>query len=237
MKTVLKSKVLFIFLMILCLFVVGCGGDNPAGGKSNYNEANYTLYGVPTFETQLTLEEARAALTEASNYFATVKSYSYTQTLVGSSEEDYEYQGTTKIDVTGTSPMASIELTGSNDFAFYVADNKAYFNYDGYKVFYELESDLSNIIDATEESIGAFSSFKAEDITAENMVFAGVDKDKSTVIKYNLGESSFVVVVISEKKIMKVMHYNEDSIEYIANYDYTAVTVTLPTDLSEYKQK
>ena len=133
--------------------------------------------------------------------------------------------------------MASIELTGSNDFAFYVANNNAYFNYDGYKVFYELESDLSNIIDATEESIGAFSSFKAEDITAENMVFAGVDKDKSTVIKYNLGESSFVVVVISEKKIMKVMHYNEESIEYIANYDYTAVTVTLPTDLSEYKQK
>ncbi len=237
MKTVLKSKVLFIFLMILCLFVVGCGGDNPDGGKSNYNEANYTLYGVPTFESQLTLEEAKAALTEASNYLATVKSYSYTQTLSGSYDADYEYQGTTKIDVTGATPMASIELSGTNDFAFYVANNKAYFNYDGYKVFYELESGLSNIIEATEESLGAFSSFNASDITTENMVFAGIDKDKSTVIKYNLTEASFVVVVISDKKIMKVMHYNEDGIEYIANYDYTAVTVTLPTDLSTYVQK
>ena len=237
MKTVLKSKVLFIFLMILCLFVVGCGGDNPEGGKSNYNEANYTLYGIPTFESQLTLEEVKAAITEASNYLATVKSYSYTQTLVGSYDADYEYQGTTKIDVTGATPMASIELSGTNDFAFYVANNKAYFNYDGYKVFYELESDLSNIIEATEASIGAFSGFAAEDITSENMVFAGVDKDKSTVIKYNLSEASFVVVVISDKKIMKVMHYNEEGIEYIANYDYTAVTVTLPSDLSSYVQK
>ena len=237
MKTILKNKVLFIFLAILCLFVVGCGGDNPEGGKSNYNEANYTLYGVPTFESQLTLEEAKAAMIEASNYLASAKSYSYTQTLVGSYDSDYEYQGTTKIDVTGETPKASIELTGTNDFAFYVSDNKAYFNYDGYKVFYEIESDLSNIIETTSESIGAFSSFAADDITAENMVFAGVDKDKSTVIKYNLSEASFVVVVISDKKIMKVMHYNEEGIEYIANYDYTAVTITLPSDLSSYVQK
>lgn len=236
MKTILRNKLLIIMIFVLCLFVVGCGGD-PEGPKSNYNEANYTLYGQPTLEKNLTLEETKKALDDAANFLATTKSYSYTQTIHGIYDSEYNYQGVTKIDVTGETPMASIELSGTNTFAFYVANNKAYFNYDGYKTSYDIESDLSNIIEETESSIGAFSSFDSESITSENLVYAGVDKDLSTIIKYNIEEGTFAVIVISEGKIMKVMYSNSDGQEYIANYDYNKVTVVLPSDLSEYSVK
>lgn len=234
MKTILRNKFLIIMIFVLCLFIVGCGGENPEKPKSNYNEANYTLYGQPTLEKNLTLEETKKALDEAANFLATTKSYSYTQTLHGIYDSEYNYQGVTKIDVSGDTPMASIELTGTNNFAFYVANNKAYFNYDGYKTSYDIESDLSNIIESTESSIGAFSAFDSEDITSENLAFAGVDKDQSTIIKYNIAEGTFAVIVISEGKIMKVMYSNADGQEYIANYDYNKVTVVLPSDLSDY---
>lgn len=236
MKTILRNKLLIIMIFVLCLFVVGCGGE-PEGPKSNYNEANYTLYGQPTLEKNLTLEETKKALDDAANFLATTKSYSYTQTIHGIYDSEYNYQGVTKIDVTGETPMASIELSGTNTFAFYVANNKAYFNYDGYKTSYDIESDLSNIIEETESSIGAFSSFDSESITSENLVYAGVDKDLSTIIKYNIEEGTFAVIVISEGKIMKVMYSNSDGQEYIANYDYNKVTVVLPSDLSEYSVK
>lgn len=236
MKTILRNKLLIIMIFVLCLFVVGCGGK-PEGPKSNYNEANYTLYGQPTLEKNLTLEETKKALDEAANFLATTKSYSYTQTLHGIYDSEYNYQGVTKIDVTGETPMASIELSGTNTFAFYVANNKAYFNYDGYKTSYDIESDLSNIIEETESSIGAFSSFDSESITSENLVYAGVDKDLSTIIKYNIEEGTFAVIVISEGKIMKVMYSNSDGQEYIANYDYNKATVVLPSDLSDYSVK
>lgn len=233
MKTILKNKALFIFLLILCLFMVGC---NTGGGyQKKYDEANYTLYGEPTFEKTLTLEEAKQALNSATNYFATAKSYSYSQTIYGSYDSEYNYEGVTKIDVSGDSPKASIELTGDEEFAFYVADNKAYLNYNGYKTSYELEEDLSDIIKQTEASIGAFSSFDSESITDENLVFAGVDKDDTTVIKFDLAEGAFAVVVINDGKIMKVMYCGSDGIEYTAKYDYTAVTVELPSDLSSYE--
>lgn len=236
MKTILRNKLLIIMIFVLCLFVVGCGGE-PEGPKSNYNEANYTLYGQPTLEKNLTLEETKKALDDAANFLATTKSYSYTQTIHGIYDSEYNYQGVTKIDVTGETPMASIELSGTNTFAFYVANNKAYFNYDGYKTSYDIESDLSNIIEETESSIGAFSSFDSESITSENLVYAGVDKDLSTIIKYNIEEGTFAVIVISEGKIMKVMYSNSDGQEYIANYDYNKVTVVLPSDLSDYSVK
>lgn len=236
MKTILRNKLLIIMIFVLCLFVVGCGGD-PEGPKSNYNEANYTLYGQPTLEKNLTLEETKKALDDAANFLATTKSYSYTQTIHGIYDSEYNYQGVTKIDVTGETPMASIELSGTNTFAFYVANNKAYFNYDGYKTSYDIESDLSNIIEETESSIGAFSSFDSESITSENLVYAGVDKDLSTIIKYNIEEGTFAVIVISEGKIMKVMYSNSDGQDYIANYDYNKVTVVLPSDLSDYSVK
>lgn len=236
MKTILRNKLLIIMIIVLCLFVVGCGGE-PEGPKSNYNEANYTLYGQPTLEKNLTLEETKKALDDAANFLATTKSYSYTQTIHGIYDSEYNYQGVTKIDVTGETPMASIELSGTNTFAFYVANNKAYFNYDGYKTSYDIESDLSNIIEETESSIGAFSSFDSESITSENLVYAGVDKDLSTIIKYNIEEGTFAIIVISEGKIMKVMYSNSDGQEYIANYDYNKVTVVLPSDLSDYSVK
>ena len=236
MKTILRNKLLIIMIFVLCLFVVGCGGD-PEGPKSNYNEANYTLYGQPTLEKNLTLEETKKALDDAANFLATTKSYSYTQTIHGIYDSEYNYQGVTKIDVTGETPMASIELSGTNTFAFYVANNKAYFNYDGYKTSYDIESDLSNIIEEAESSIGAFSSFDSESITSENLVYAGVDKDLSTIIKYNIEEGTFAVIVISEGKIMKVMYSNSDGQDYIANYDYNKVTVVLPSDLSDYSVK
>ena len=234
MRTIVKNNLLFILMLILCMFIVGC--ETPAD-KKEYKEANYTLYGEPSFEKQITLDEVKQALKEATNYLATVKSYSYDQTLYGVSESEYTLQGTTKIDVTGESPKASIELTGSGEFAFYITDGKAYLNYDGYKTYYEVETDLSNVIEATESSIGAFSAFDEENITTDNLVFAGEDKDGATVVKYNISTSAFAVIVIFEGKIMKVMHLSDEGVEYIAKYNYSQVTIEFPSDLNEYVAK
>ena len=235
MKTILKNKVLIVLIFILSLFVVGCGEKQPGGSQSNYNEANYTLYGQPTLEKNLTLEELKAALDEASNYLATVKSYSYTQTITGTYDTTYNYQGVTKIDATGETPMASIELTGTNTFACYIANNKAYYNYDGYKFVTELGTDSSNIIEETSATVGAFTQFDSSSITSDNLIYAGVDKDQTTIIKYNIEDGAFVIIVISEAKIMKVMYSGVEGEEYIANYDYNKVTVALPSDLSDYE--
>lgn len=237
MKNILKNKLIFVLVLMLSLFLIGCGEGEPGGKKNDFNEANYTLQTLPTLEKQITLEEAKTALTQASNYLSEIKSYSYTQTLYGIYDSEYNYEGITKIDVTGASPMASVELTGTNDFALYVANNKAYLNYDGHKISYEVDSDLSNIIEAVQPSMGDFTTFNPADITEENLEVAGVDKDEATVIKYQTEDETVITIVIHDNKIMKVMYVNFDGVEYVAKYDYTAVTVTLPSDLDEYEQQ
>ncbi len=229
----LHQNILIVLFLLLSLVLVGCGGPGPDPVKE-YTEETSTWSYVADFEKELTLDEVKAALTTAKAQFATTKSYSYTQELKGEYNSQYSYQGVTKIDVTGSSPKASIELTGTTTYAFYVADNKAYLNYNGYKTAYEVSSDLSDLVDKTQESLGAFVSFDASVITAESLVFAGVDKDDATVIKYQVSEGATVIIVIHTEKIMKVLYSNDDSMEYIAKYDYSPVTITLPADLDSY---
>jgi len=235
MKKLYKSSLLIVIIAV-CLFLVGCGGENPPA-KKEYNEANYTFTSIPTFEKELTIEEVKTALSSAVAYFATAKSYSYTQTMTGEYDSQYNYQGVTKIDVSGSTPKASIELTGTTEYAFYVAEGKAYLNYNGYKICYAVETNLSDLIEKTQGSIGAFVSFDEKNITADNLEFAGEDKDGATVVKYNVSDEASVIIVIHENKIMKVLYANDDSIEYVSKYDYNPVTVTLPSDLDSYVEQ
>lgn len=232
----LHQNIFLVLFLLLGLVLVGCGGPEPEPVKE-YKEENYTLSYVAAFETELTLDEVKAALKTAKSQFAAAKSYSYTQELKGEYDSQANYQGVTKIDVSGSTPQASIELTGTTAYAFYIANNKAYLNYNGYKTAYEVSADLSDLVDKTQESLGAFVSFDADAITAENLEFAGIDADGATVIKYNVSEGATVIIVIHTEKIMKVLYVNNDSMEYIAKYDYNPVTITLPSDLDSYVLK
>ncbi len=238
MKNILNNKMILLLTIILCVFMVGCGNAAGGGGTEDnkkYNEANYTLDMSATFEKELTLDEVKASLKQAVANFATTKSYSYTQKLTGEFDSQYTYEGVTKIDVTGATPLASIELTGTTTYAFYIANNKAYMNYNGYKTVTDVKADLSDIIDATQESIGAFVSFDSNQITSDNLVISGVDKDDVTVIKFNVNEEAEAMIVIHSEKIMKVLYRNSESMTYVANYDYNPVTITLPSDLDSYQ--
>ena len=231
----LYGNIIIIFVLALSVLLVGCGEITPS--KKDYNEANYTMDATFTFEKELTLDEAKQALAQAAAYFKEAKSYSYTQTLTGEYDSQYNYQGTTKIDVTGATPKASIELTGTTEYAFYIADNKAYFNYNGYKTYYEISSDLSDLVEKTQQSLGAFVSFDEASLTQESLLLCGTDDSETTVIKFKFDEETTVMVVINEQKIMKVLYVNDDAIEYVSKYDYNPVTVTLPSDLDSYVKK
>ena len=233
----LHQNIFLVLLLLLSLVLVGCGDGPGPDPVKEYKEENYTLSYVAAFEKELTVDEAKAALTAAKAQFATAKSYSYSQELKGEYDSQYSYQGITKIDVTGASPKASIELAGTTAYAFYISDNKAYLNYNGYKTAYEVKADLSDLVEKAQESLGAFVSFDANAISAQSLVFAGVDKDDATVIKYQIDEGSSVIIVIHSEKIMKVLYSNDDSMEYIAKYDYNPVTITLPADLDSYVLK
>lgn len=233
MKRVHQNIFLVLFLL-LSLILVGCGGGTTPEPEKVYNEANYTLTMTPTFEKELTVDEVKAALTAAKAQFAAAKSYSYSQEMRGEYNSPATYQGVTKIDVSGSAPQASIELTGTTAYAFYIANGKAYLNYNGYKTAYEVSANLSDLVEKTQESLGAFVSFDANAITADSLVFAGVDKDEATVVKYQVSEGASVIIVIHKEKIMKVLYSNDDSMEYIAKYDYNPVTITLPSDLDSY---
>lgn len=237
MKNILNSKIVLLLIIVLSLILVGCGTGGGPGKKENFNEANYELNVAPTFEKELTLAEAKAELAKAVAAFATVKSYSYTQKMTGEWDSQYTYEGITKIDASGTTPMASVELKGTTEYAFYIANNKGYLNENGYKSSFEFESDFSNVIEATQEAFGAYTQFDPESITEEGLEYAGVDGDNATVIKFNLDAETRVMIVIHNEKIMKVLYGNDDAVEYVANYDYNPVTVELPSDLDSYTAK
>lgn len=231
----LYRNIILVLVLLLSLFLVGCG-EQPSL-KNPYDQANYTLTSTFNFSKELTLDEAKQALAEAASYFATAKSYSYTQTITGEYDSQYSYQGITKIDVSGSTPKASIELTGTTEYALYIADNKAYMNYNGYKTYFDFKTDLSDLIDKAQQSFGAFTSFDEANLTQESLILCGIDDSETTVIKFKYDAETTVMVAINEGKIMKVLYANDDSIEYTSNYDYNAVTVTLPSDLDSYVEK
>ncbi len=232
MKTIFKNKLLIAIMILFVLFIVGC--EDNKNDKGNYKSENYTFFSVYEFEKKLTLEEVKNAVETASNYFSEAKSYSYTQKIVGFYSTEYTYEGVTKIDATGTTPMASVELLGPTEYAFYIANNKAYMNYNGYKTVTDVNADLSDILEKTQSSLGAHVSFDAENITSENLEYAGIDKNGVTVIKFVTVENATTFIVIHDNKIMKVMLNNESGIEYVADYEYKSVTIELPNDLDSY---
>ena len=228
----LHQNIFLVLFLLLSLVLAGCG-EVPEPEKV-YNEANYTLTMTPTFEKELTLDEVKTALKTAKAQFAAAKSYSYTQEMTGEFNSPATYQGVTKIDVSGATPLASIELTGTTAYGFYIANGKAYINQNGYKTAFEVSADLSDLVETAQESLGAFVRFDADAITLESLVFAGVDKDDATVIKYQVREGASAIIVIHKEKIMKVLYSNDDSMQYVAKYDYNPVTITLPSDLDSY---
>lgn len=232
-----KNKFVLILMLLFTIFVVGCGGTTPGGQtKKEFKEENYTMGATYVFEKNLTVEEVKAAIDTANAYFAEAKSYSYTTTMKGNYDSEYNYSGITKIDVTGETPKASVELNGTSTYGFYIADNKVYTNYDGFKTCYEIETNINDFVNSIQEEIGGFKSFSSADITAENLQFAGIDKDDATVIQYTISDGTNAVIVIHNNKIMKVLYKNIDSQECVMTYDYNAVTIELPSDLDSYEK-
>lgn len=230
----IKNNILLVFIALLCVCIIGCGnGENQDNKK--YDESLYTLNMVPEFESTLTFDEAKNAIEKAVSYFATIKSYSFTQVMSGEYDSQYNYQGTTKIDVSGQQPLASVELTGTSEYAFYIVNNKAYLNYNGYKIAKEISSDLSDLASNIESELGSFSSFDMSSLDTASLEYAGIDKNDVTVIKLNISTEERVLIVISNNKLMKVIYNNDDAINYVANYDYNPVTITLPSDLDSYE--
>lgn len=231
------NKFFIVCAIILCLCLVGCGGSGSGTGgqnKGEYDEKRYTFISQHTYTTTFNASDAKEALAKANANLAKEKSFSYTISMFGENDEQHEYEGITKIDLTGASPLASIELLGDLEFAFYIANNKAYLNQDGSKIAFDVEGDLSNLINKVQGAIGSFTQFDENMINDSSFVSGGVDEYNVTVIKFNYEEAKEVTVVIYQDKIMKVLYTNEDLIEYTANYNYEPVTVELPSDLDEY---
>lgn len=256
MKFNFKNIFIITLLALISIFSFGCKKDNVDDNNddpninddgnnennnqetpSQYNSENYFTEKFYSFSVQKNVDEAKEILSEAINYFSEIKSYSYKQTLEGVYDYNHEYTGTTKIDVTGEQPKASMKLSGDLDFEFYVSEGKAYVNYNDEKVCYAVENDLSDLVSKTEEVIGEFTSFNPEDINEETLDCAGIDEFGVTVIQYFTGENEVATIVIDGGKIMKVLYYNLDSMTYVAEYDYNPVTITLPSDLDTYVEK
>lgn len=231
MKTLFKNRIFIIIMIVLTIFIVGC---NSGEKKGSYNSENYYFFQTYEFKKELTIDEAKTALDVATKYFSEAKSYSYNQKIVGYFDEEYIFEGITKIDVTGETPKASLELVGSSENSFYIANNKAYFNYDGYKTVRDIEADFSNVSEVVQSVVGVHVSFTSENITSENLEYAGVDNHDATVIKFIAENQSTIIIVIHDNKIMKVMMTTEEGKEFVADYNYEPVTVTLPADLDSY---
>ena len=208
-------------------------GTEPEQPK--FDEANYTINKTYVFESTLTLDVAKEQLATAQAYLKTKKVYSYTVKLDGNYDDIYSYEGVAKIDASGVTPKASLELSGDEEFAFYLSDGKAYINYDGDKSSYDATGDLTDLLDAAYVSLGAFVRFDAESITEENLEFAGIDEFGATVIQTN-EEGKIVTIVLFEGAIQKVLYTNEEAIEYTAVYSYANVEVVLPSDLELYNK-
>ena len=258
-KKIFSLFILFLFALVL----VGCGGskpepedpgtnpenpeqpENPENPENpgdpeqpeqpKFDEANYTINKTYVFESTLTLDVAKEQLVNAQTYLKTTKVYSYTIKLDGNFDDIYSYEGVAKIDASGTTPKASLELSGDEEFAFYLADGKAYINYDGDKSSYDATGDLTDFLEAAYVSLGAFVGFDVESITEDNLEFAGIDEFGATVIQIKQEEGKIVTIVLYEGAIQKVLYTNEEAIEYTSVYSYESVEVVLPSDLESYK--
>lgn len=232
MKRILKQTLL-IMVLVFSIYLIGCNKTE----QGKYNGSIYDLNIKPELNVEITYSEAKEALDVANSYFKNAKSYSYTQEVTGEYDSQYSYTGTTKIDVSKDVPMASLELVGTTNYAFYIVGNKAYLNYNGEKIAYETDKTILELIESMQSSTGTFTSFDFSNISENDIEYMGKDKNQVTVIKFNDGYESSTMIVIYENKIMKVMYSNDDAVYYTINYDYNAITVELPQDLDTYKHQ
>lgn len=236
-KTIL-NKLFMLCALLMCVCLVGCGGSGSGSGgenKGEYDETRYTLYSTHTYTENFDFNKAKEAVTKANINLAKETSFSYNISVFGEYDEQHEYEGIAKFDLTGETPLASVELEGDLDYGFYIANNKAYINLDGYKTSYDFAPDFSDLIDTVQQAIGSFDQFDADMITAANLVSAGVDEYNVTVVRFDYEEYTQVTIVIFQEKIMKVLYSNGDLMEYTASYNYEPTTVTLPEDLDSYE--
>lgn len=222
-----------VIIIVLSLCLIGCGGQ-----KQNYNESRYDLLQTPELIEEYNYQEMKEILEQANQYFQTCKSYSYEQTIVGESEEQYSFSGVTKINISDDNkPMASVELTGSANYGCYIVDNKIYLNYNGDKIVYETKENITDFVDSLQSTlIGSFASFDFNNVSENDIQYCGKDSFSTIIVKFNYQENTEIMIVIYENKIMKTIYNNDDEgINYIINYNYENVTIELPNDLDSYK--
>lgn len=220
---------LFIILLTICL--IGCNS------KANYDETRYDLSQTIKLDKEYNFQEIKEKVDQATKYFQTCKSYSYNQTITGESEQQYVLSGLTKINISDNLPMASVELSGTSNYACYIVNNNIYLNYNGYKIMYETTENITDFVDSIQSSlIGSFISFDFNNVSESDIQYSGEDKYKATIVKFNYNENNEVMIVIYENKIMKTIYNNYDEgINYIINYNYENVTIELPNDLDSYE--
>lgn len=220
---------LFIILLTICL--IGCNS------KANYDETRYDLSQTIKLDKEYNFQEIKEKVDQATKYFQTCKSYSYNQTITGESEQQYVLSGLTKINISDNLPMASVELSGTSNYACYIVNNNIYLNYNGYKIMYETTENITDFVDSIQSSlIGSFISFDFNNVSESDIQYSGEDKYKATIVKFNYNENDEVMIVIYENKIMKTIYNNYDEgINYIINYNYENVTIELPNDLDSYE--
>lgn len=243
MKTLLKQISSVVLVLLLALILVGCEKDDPDDDtKDTYDEKNYGLRYTYTYKEEMNYNDAKALLEGAMKTLKETKSYSYSQTINGAFDDEVEYTGVTKINITDK-VEASVELVGNLELAMYVKDNKAYINNNEKKYFVEFESDGSNLDALTSSVIGNLPSLLT--IDEERFVKAGTDQYDVQIIELvtndgdfleNEGEGS-VTLVFYKGQLKKVLYYNESEMTYIAQYSYEPVTITFPSDLDDYEQR
>ncbi len=234
MKTLIKSIPSVILVFFLTIMLVACTPKTPEK-KDTYDESHYGLRYNYTYKENKSYEDAKALLDTALKALKETKSYSYSQQLKGSFDDDVEYTGLTKINVTDK-VEASVELVGNLEFAMYVKENNAYINNNGKKYRIEFESDGSNLDSLTSSVIGSLPSMFT--FTKETFKKAGTDEHDVNIIEFTTEDGVGTVnLVIYKDKLQKVLYYDDNEITYVANYKYEAVTVTFPNDLDDYEQR
>lgn len=238
MNKTLKNTFSIIFVIMLMFILIGCGEEKAPVEKETYDEANYGLRYNYTFVETLDYNGAKELYDKALNTLNEAKNYSYSQTIKGVFEDDVTYTGTTKINVSDK-VEASMELNGNLEFAMYIKDNKAYIQNNNKKYYMDIEANGSNLNSLSSKVLGKLPSLFS--LSDSNFSKAGKDENNVYVIEYSSenedDNEGTINVIIYKDKIQKVLYYDDSDITYVANYDYNAVTITYPSDLSEYEKQ
>lgn len=228
-------KTTFSFLLILLMVFIFTGCKPTKKDDPKYDDSLYFLDKQYNYTETYSLEQVVNSLKAAEDYLKETKSYSYTQDINGVSEEEYNYSGVTKIDATGDTLKASIELSGNKQFAFYLNDNKAYYNYGEDKFYQEVSSDALDLVNSVQSVIGSFNLIDSSSLTQDNIVNAGVEEAKAVVLELKFENDNYATIIIFNNKLMKVIYQNNNLMTLTMKYDYNKVDVAFPNDLNTYQ--